>query len=548
MNGQTLEGGNSKLGKTTMWRRVLFAIACVVTLIALAYAEENWRGRHTWQKYRRELELKGEKLTLGELLPPPVPDDKNFALAPLLKPILDYTQGTAGVVWHDTNGRARLDRFTAALPPRDGTNLTLGSLEKGTFADVAAWREHYLRNTNSSDATASAFRSRYGLEVKGNENSDVPAASADAPPAEVVLTALSQLAPEFHKLREAAATRPFCRFPVHYQEEPPAGVLLPHLARLKGMATVLQVRATAELEAGRPSDALDDWKLALRLSDSIRDEPLIISHLVRVAILGNELQTVREGLVRHAWIDSQLAEIEAVLRPVNLLAEYKLGMRGDRAGMVAEIEYMRRHGSWGVDVAQFFGEGATTCERVIRFGPSGWAYQNMSTFSRYIQEFTLAAVDEQARRLLPDISDNGTRALQTQSGPYTLFVKLTQTGWCRVIQRTGRMQTFVDATRVACAMERYRLTNGRLPETLSTLAPQFIERIPKDVIDGQPLRWKRNADGGYVVYSIGWNKTDDGGERGWDRTDDAGVQGLLKEKAGPWVDPARGDWVWEMTK
>jgi hypothetical protein len=351
--------------------------------------------------------------------------------------------------------------------------------------------------------------------------------------------------PEMRELREAAATRSSCRFPVRYEDEPPVGVLLPHLARVKLMATVLQVRATAELDAGKTAEGLQDLKLGLRLSDSVREEPLIISHLVRVAILGNCLQTVREGLVRHAWSEGELAELEASLRDVNLLAEYKVAMRGDRAGMLAELEYMRRHGTWGLDVTQFFGEGATVCERVLRFGPSGWAYQNMLSLSRYIQDYVLAAVDEQGRRLLPEVSDRGTAALQAYSGRDTLFVKVTQAGFERAVQQTGRMQTFVDATRVGCALERWRLANGALPETLTALAPRFIEGIPNDVIDGQPLRWKRNG-AGYLLYSVGWNKTDEGGELGWNRNEDTGIHGWMREKAGPWVDPAKGDWVWEM--
>ncbi len=534
------------------WRGILFAIACVLTLIALFYAEENWRGRHAWQSYRRELEGKGEKLALRELIPAPAPDDKNLAMAPLLKPILDYTQGPAGVTWSDTNGLARLDRFNTALAPLNGTNLSLGRLERGTFADLTEWSRHYLNHTNPPPAMTEAMRRRYGLEPKANESSppasteaEFPAAPPGASPAQVVLTALTKLDAEFRELREAAAARPYCRFPVRYEDEPPVGVLLPHLARIKGISTVLLVRATAELEAGKPKEAFEDVNLALRLCDSVRDEPLIISQLVRAAIMGNCLQTLREGLVRHAWSDTQLKEFQAAFAPVNLLADYKLGMRGDRAGMLSELEYMRRHGTWGLDVGQFF-QGADVCERVIRFGPSGWAYRNMLTFSRYLQDYALAAVDEQARRVFPEVSEQGTQALQTYSGPSTVFVRTTQTGFQRVLQRTGRMQTFVDAARVACALERYRLANNALPDTLSALTPGFIDRIPNDIVDGQPLRWKRNADGGYLLYSIGWNKKDDRGEFGWNRTDDTGVHGLMKESAGPWVDPTKGDWVWEM--
>jgi hypothetical protein len=49
-----------------------------------------------------------------------------------------------------------------------------------------------------------------------------------------------------------------------------------------------------------------------------------------------------------------------------------------------------------------------------------------------------------------------------------------------------------------------------------------------------------------VLYSVGWNKTDDEGALGWNQTADSALLHFLKEKQVPWVDPAQGDWVWEM--
>jgi hypothetical protein len=63
-------------------RRALFVGACLATLIALFYAVENWRGQHAWQKYRRELEAKGEVINWDAFIPAPVPDDQNFYKAP----------------------------------------------------------------------------------------------------------------------------------------------------------------------------------------------------------------------------------------------------------------------------------------------------------------------------------------------------------------------------------------------------------------------------------------------------------------------------------
>jgi hypothetical protein len=69
-------------------RRILIVTATSIVLgvmiLSLFYAEEDWRGKHDWQKYKREWEAKGEKFDMAGLTPPPVPDNQNFALTPIV--------------------------------------------------------------------------------------------------------------------------------------------------------------------------------------------------------------------------------------------------------------------------------------------------------------------------------------------------------------------------------------------------------------------------------------------------------------------------------
>ncbi len=65
---------------------------------------------------------------------------------------------------------------------------------------------------------------------------------------------------------------------------------------------------------------------------------------------------------------------------------------------------------------------------------------------------------------------------------------------------------------IACALERYHLAHGEYPETLDALMPQFMEKMPHDIIGGQPLHYRRTDDGKFLLYSVGWNETDDGGQ------------------------------------
>jgi hypothetical protein len=98
------------------------------------------------------------------------------------------------------------------------------------------------------------------------------------------------------------------------------------------------------------------------------------------------------------------------------------------------------------------------------------------------------------------------------------------------VEKTAAGQSYVNLARTAIALERYRLAHGEYPESLDALAPQFMEKVPHDIIAGQSLHYRRTNDGQFVLYSVGWNETDDGG-----------VVGLTKGGA---VDINKGDWVW----
>jgi hypothetical protein len=61
--------------------------------------------------------------------------------------------------------------------------------------------------------------------------------------------------------------------------------------------------------------------------------------------------------------------------------------------------------------------------------------------------------------------------------------------------------------------------------------PKFIDKLPDDIVNGDPLKYHCNDDGQFVLYSVGWNESDDGGSISL-ATNDYGL------------DLKRGDWVW----
>lgn len=68
-----------------------------------------------------------------------------------------------------------------------------------------------------------------------------------------------------------------------------------------------------------------------------------------------------------------------------------------------------------------------------------------------------------------------------------------------------------DGVLVGIAVQRYRRTHASYPQSLETLVPSLLPAIPADRITGEPIRY-RLIDGKPVVYSVGADRHDDGGQ------------------------------------
>ena len=59
------------------------------------------------------------------------------------------------------------------------------------------------------------------------------------------------------------------------------------------------------------------------------------------------------------------------------------------------------------------------------------------------------------------------------------------------------------------ALRLYQKDQGKPPESLNVLVPKYLAEIPVDPFDGEPLRYDAKRG---VIYSVGRNRVDDGGQ------------------------------------
>jgi hypothetical protein len=78
----------------------------------------------------------------------------------------------------------------------------------------------------------------------------------------------------------------------------------------------------------------------------------------------------------------------------------------------------------------------------------------------------------------------------------------------RAAEAEARRRIFV----TAIALKRFRLQHGRNPSSLAELTPTLLPSVPLDFMDGKELRYQRFEDDRFVLYSVGLDGTDNGGQ------------------------------------
>lgn len=502
-------------------RPILIGLTCAVLFVVFFYAEEDWRGWHAWEQFKRNWTAKGEKFGSQSFVPAPVPADQNFALTPIVVSCYGRMIDKAGheIRPRNTNLVNRL-QISCRREADTGNQPEIGSRQKRTFTDLGVWQQYYRHpaDTNSWKSQADEF----------------PTTAQPQSPAADVLLALSKYDSVIEELRSAGRL-PYSRFPLQYDNEDPAEILLPHLAALKRCSQVLQLRAIAELQNGQSDRALDDVSLMFRLTESIHNEPFLISHLVRIAILQIALQPVWEGLGRHQWSDAQLADLNQELSRLDFLADYKLSMHGEMMFQDGILRFIRRHPEKFTNLSGPVNESNPNffLTLFLTLAPSGWYYQNELRCARVMEQSYLPAADVQNQTVDPALIRQADAMIDDERqhpGPFNLLENMMLPALSAAARKFAFAQNSVELAQVACALERYRMARGQYPESLHALKPQFVAKLPNDVIGGAPLIYRPRTNGDFQLYSVGWNETDDGG-----------VAGFKKDGS---ADIASGDWIW----
>ncbi len=530
--------------KRTWWKQGLrflfFAFVILVTLLGLAASWISWQGRREWSETKKELLARGEKLSLIELAPPPVPDAENFFADPM------WTELQTKVSFLP-DGSQHTDWF---VPP-DKWQLALLKA-KPSEEEVVALKQKFPAFEKADFTTSRidiARKERYRVMKSDDaeERNELPG---------FTMAVLEPLVPLMAKIADLQR-RPAARAPVRYEDGFFAA--LEHLEPLLRLGQGLQFRTLAEIQLRQEQAAAADIFVIITLSRTLETEPFLISQLVRYALLSLAIRLpLEEGITAHVWTDAELQDFERNLQKEDLISGFIHSLRSERGSFNQTMEMMygnnkfafeefrvtygmrpaRDEGTWWQRSAEaVFNLPKSSRQRntgesavggyVAIFGPGDQAFYN-----RWIQREIEKIEAVQSQGFSSGIKDGAFDEL-----PKDIFFKFrhmiggsAMASFSSSIKKAAATQDMIVQARLACALERYYLVHNEYPASLEALVQEYFSSLPVDVVTLQPMRYERTARDQFRLWGIGWDGKDDNGRAPESQSSND------------------GDWVWGQKK
>lgn len=312
-------------------------------------------------------------------------------------------------------------------------------------------------------------------------------------------------------------------------------MLLPHLAAWKNLSQLLGGRAALGLHDDNLTGAWTNLLGSTRLVTAWETEPVEISQLVRVACCAIAFNITWQALQTNGWSDEQLSQLQHEWESIDFFKTLPETAAFGRACAAGSIQEERR---------QTMADLGPTLKECVRSPRYAWGnvtswYQRLR-YSRHgsyedEQKILLYYRDRELQlrqaakahtwsemRQIPDATNTPPFQSKSPSGTLAMLnMKQLSMSW-QMYSAEGQGRTLparaADAeTRrrllvTAIALERFHGKRKEYPKSLTQLSPEFLKAPLVDFIDGKPLRYRLTDDGHFVLYSVGLDGVDNGGE------------------------------------
>gem|GEM_PF-1320674 len=517
---------------------------------------ENVKGKHAWEKHKALLHADGRFVEWTNLIPPSVPDDSNFFMAPKMT---DWFVGP-----NLGRGQTELSKILSSYIPTNRENIVVAEFIPDTAKNSPSDGSPVYSLQNSNDATkildsitssvgsyhqdAKQFLtflskspneikpqnflikseheitvsklSQYLASLTAHRNWSIEATKKNTFQLKLnnvisatdFLSATEPSSAEFALICDALK-RPLARVNCDYSN--PDNVFTFNFVLIRDTVQFLHDRALCFIMSGEADKAVHELAIMNNFRQLLERKPtgklrLLVSTMINGGVVNLYTSTVEDGFRMHVWGKPELIELQKQLASIDLVPLFQEAVVEENA---VALFYMNRANSTSNVIQQARSDGGLLHQLI----PQGWYYQNQIYSSSVLLRF------EDLIRAQPYIPSKKVSALNeefqnTKKSKWTY--KSLPNMWDYNFERTTRnlaeSQTQANLNLIVCALERYRIANNQYPNSLSELSPTYLSKIPQDIIENQPLHYKCDAGKQFTLYSVGWNDVDDGGKPGKD--------------------------------
>lgn len=487
-------------------RKIVLVAAVVLGVLVSITVHRHFQLKRAVEQYKAELKAKGEPMELAEVIPPRVPPESN--LAGFFTNAISVLSTNGGVLSSNQPPVMRMVAFGKAM---------------------IGWSQPYIRDYPGSSSS--------------NSWAEIDAALADD---ERGLNLLRQL-----------PSRAVFDFGLDYE----AGfnkMKFGPLAPAKMAVLQLSTSCSASLHRQDTKTASRDIQAIFSIAHSFSHDRILISELVRAALLQIAFANTWEFLQSANLTDQQLSALQADLDTLEVFGPAEHAILLERVVGATDLQIMRSNGlavyfdGWR-EMGTVEPETGWLAELKVRYKTfmwrHWWSYADELRSQRGLQAvveavrniektgaYSVANSEMESQIFRLKIEPDNFWFEDPAKADFRYILSSSVSTFARILNKAVKVDAARQMTITAIALKRFQLKHGVYPEKLAELTPEFLPSVPLDPIDGQPLRYRRNADGSFTLYSIGENNRDDGGNPAL--ADDS------KSKSLQWQNSNALDWVW----
>ena len=347
---------------------------------------------------------------------------------------------------------------------------------------------------------------------------------------------LAENAGPLELVRQAAAKERYY-IPLVSGSNPPfmVEVLIPDMRWCRQAAEALTVQAVLKMTRNDPRGAWDDVLSAHRLARLLDQAPTVIEQLVAVGIEGTAAMAGIALATRGHMPPSESRELLsklAALRPVGHMVdtidkeERFCGL--DAVMMLSRPGGLRASGLSGTTAPPLSDSADLDWNQMLgdMNAQYDWIVKPMRLPRFHGREEAQKASDEEFKKFETGLKGGpmaGLRlfvlkaagrpfrkALTTAYTNILIAIMIPALGQACNLEDQAKMTQEIET--LAAALTCYHAENGRWPAELKELCPSLLKTIPTDRFSVKPLVYRPSKDG-YLLYSVGKNLRDDGGQR-----------------------------------